>query len=284
MKVQAWECEHCGKLFKTHQAATNCKIKCAKKIADTKAAELRAAEMLARSDEIRLNVSYIDEVPSRIVEFVKKYMDRDITFSQWNVSFKEKLATTHDAPIGKNTSGWGNETIYYPGWEGRVEGSTNLYKKPFKLGESDASFDNIDGFSDLFDGFGKRIIRGIHTGSGSGGEKFSYTIRMYIEDFPKIKAMYNTYLPLKNKHNAYVEQVKELSTKARMEIVEGDKRLATLRDIDKLLRLKLKQVEAESIKVSQNIMASAKYTDAIKPSKKYEYDSELFQKLRGNFG
>jgi hypothetical protein len=281
MKVQAWQCKHCESLFVTRQAMTGCETKCTKRIKDEQAAVKFAAERLAASDEIRLAAEEIYEIPGLITIFVKKYLDRIVNITKWDLKFNPKMATTHDAPIGQHNSGWGKEMIYHMGWDGTAEGTTNLKKKP--VTDERATFGEIDDFSDLFGGYGRGVIRGINTGGGTGGEKFHYTMRLYLNDFPKIKDRYDIYAPLRQKQTRATAKVKELRDAALIEVINSDKRIMLLDDVNKLLELKLKQTKEAREQARLQVMTEEKYKTAIKLPPEYDFDYELLQKVSGDF-
>ena len=281
MKVQAWQCKHCNSLFMTRQAMTGCETKCTKRIKDEQAAVKFAAERLAASDEIRLTVESVHEIPELITAFVKKYLDRAVNITKWDMKFNSKMATTHDAPIGQPNSGFGDKTIYHMGWDGTAEGTTNLKKKPVK--DERATFGEIDDFSDLFGGWGRGVIRGINTGGGTGGEQFHYTMRLYLDDFPKIKARHEIYAPLKQKHLNAMAKTKGLRETAMIEVVNSDKRIVLLDDVNKLLELKLKQTKEAREQTKLEVIASEEYKAAIKLPSEYDFDYELLQKISSDF-
>lgn len=79
----------------------------------------------------------------------------------------EQIATTHSAPIGRKTTGWGREPAeHHPGWQGQIT---------FQQSNCVTS--------------GSDLLRGtaINTGSGGGGSSnYRYEVSLYAEDFPEL--------------------------------------------------------------------------------------------------
>ena len=95
-----------------------------------------------------------------------------IRFEITPMRFEERIATTHNAPLGKKTTGWhpNSPVVLSPGWRGRI----NIFftgKAYGKIGFESNYLKNI----------------GICTGGGGGGpDGLSYDLILFNEDFPKL--------------------------------------------------------------------------------------------------
>lgn len=63
---------------------------------------------------------------------------------------------------------------------------------------------DLDGNYVSFHDFADKFVRGLNVGCGGGGRGFSYEIRLYVEDFPKILEGYKEILPLDESYIEYL--------------------------------------------------------------------------------
>lgn len=102
---------------------------------------------------------------------IKVKPDTGYKFKISNCKVKNDYATTHTAPLGEKTSGWGQETKYEPAWVGRI--SVTFTGSGYELFNTD---------------FLRAI--GVNSGSGGGGETgLAYEVNFYIKDFKGLRYM-----------------------------------------------------------------------------------------------
>ena len=98
-----------------------------------------------------------------------------IRFQISDASVEQRIATTHNAPLGKRTSGWSKDSPvqHEPGWRGRI--TIKFTGKAYNKRVFDC--DHL-----------KKI--GICTGSGGGGpDTLGYDLTLFMDDFPKLRRL-----------------------------------------------------------------------------------------------
>lgn len=174
----------------------------------------------ANCDYLRLNATSIEHIEQLWAELLLKHTGITSTLKLSNVRFGE-LACTHDCPVGGKTGGWhGDVAPRALGWRASANGSWKL-PKGFK---SKAPFGDcvfaVVGHGDI-QGF---HFRGISSGGGNGGDPFSFTVRFYLDDFPKLKAAYNRYIMGEAERKAHAikrEAAAQVSIAAALETEEA---------------------------------------------------------------
>jgi len=275
-KVTAWQCIHCKTLFETKNLMENHRRKCFIEIKARLAAEARRREALDKAHSFRLELENINDIPNIIEEIVKVGLNRKMEITKWDIRFKTDLAPTHDAPIGKPTE-WSNVKHSYAGWSGRIEGRGNLYSKPIE--HDDAIFGRISSISDLC----RAYIKGVHIRTGGGSDSFRYDVRLYLDDFPKLKAEYERWKIEADKKHCYDEKAKELRQLAQHELIINNERTLVLDDIDTILRARFNQISKEKAKIKEDVLNSKEYKEAITVPDEYKYCADIYYKFESTF-
>lgn len=125
--------------------------------------------------------------------------DDKVIFSIKPGTFKERCSTTHNAPLGKKTTGWRDEHIPEPGWTSRI----------------DITFEG-NGYKFFETEYLKYI--GINTGCGGGSEKsLGYDLTLFIEDFRGLRhlAMLSHMTNAKSYRQGYTSDGKEIQTREK---------------------------------------------------------------------
>ena len=133
------------------------------------------------NDKYRLTATsiseYLTNIENELILSTKSTPEPLIYLKNYKGSFSP-VQTTHSAPIGQQTTGWGEQHYYEIGWNGNV--GIKFKCKHLK-------------------GFGSDILRGLslHSGTGgyNGGEKqneyhLCFDSRMYLKDFPLLHEQY----------------------------------------------------------------------------------------------
>jgi len=158
-----------------------------KRVAAAQAKETaRRANQNALNNYLRLNATSIPHIKEMMIEMVREHCDAELTFTRFDLTFG-MVDTTHSAPLGQRTTGWGQngKDPHVPqlGWHGHVDGSLKS-KKALKWYFSDLCGDGT------FENPPIRFI-GLHAGSGGGGnDDFGYGFSLFLDDFPLLKAQY----------------------------------------------------------------------------------------------
>lgn len=175
--IKAYACTICENIYKTKALAEGCEVSC-------KTTKEKEAKENARIEQIdywrnypRLNATSMAEVVSMCIEASKKI---DPTSELDELKFKVRVdmnaSNTHSCPIGGVTN-WGNERkepgaiLGYPALVGIIQ---FIYKKNKNK-------------TDIFGTYG---IKGINTGTGTGGGSQTYSkyeVKLWIDDFPLLK-------------------------------------------------------------------------------------------------
>lgn len=182
MEVKAYQCKHCGQLYKTNAKALKCEASCEDQIAEQERQKILEKEMQELVHYVRLNAESVEDVCRMSEEVSKKLFGQyHIKKLSLNVGYREHASNTHSAPIGmkRNWSPSKNPELPtgYPALTGEI---TIVYNKEPK-GFSGEHFNRHNG------------IAGICTGSGGyrsnkEGYTCQYGVTLWLDDFPKIKA------------------------------------------------------------------------------------------------
>lgn len=274
MKITAYKCKYCSNIFEHNSDMIKCRRKCLATIKSKREEEKKRKETDILANSIRLEISSIHEFPSKIEQYVKNTYNRTINITNFDVWFKSDLAPTHNAPVGKNTE-WSGSTRYM-GWIGRIHGhQKDLINNPIKCNR--VSFREIRSILDL-----RYLIKGFNIESGGGGSDFSYSVHLYLDDFPKIKAKYDQYNSLRLGSNAYREKAAHLVDKAQSLITENKDIVAYNKAID-FFNIWLKKAHEKRSICEKNIRQSKEYKRALVVPDEYNYDKELYAELCKEF-
>lgn len=244
-----------------------CRRQCYARIKAEKTAEQKKVFNQSVADSIRLNLEDIDEFPQRLTELFNEYLKCDLSITQWNVRFTERMSNTHSCPIGGKQQ-WrlkeGEKRIRYKGWTGSICGSMKALK-------DEDGFSR--GFTDFFRNYGSDFyVRGFYTGSGGGGSKdFQYSCDIYLDDYPLLKDKYEKYIKLQKEHERYEDKKKAL-WKSAEEMVQEDQKLKDFYNSAEILRVRIKQIERMTSQRITDIRSGAEYMKAIQVPQEYQYD------------
>lgn len=169
----AYECEFCNDTFSTKSGATRHEKKC-RAMAEKEAKHDKNRKIISDlKNYVRFNAETVDDIPRLMSEqFVELFGEegKNITIEITNCSFNENISITHSAPIGVKSEF--RSTKSFPGFYGRI--IYNISEFNYLLRKfDDRLYENLS-----------TVFAGINTGTGGGG---SYELRLYLDDFPKIK-------------------------------------------------------------------------------------------------
>lgn len=163
-------------------------------------------------EDIRVTSKSIHEVIKRLHHH---WDDHGITvgFTDYPSHYQARISNSHSAPKGYPTN-WGSTKedvpTHYPGWAGRWEGSANC------------------GFTDLIRGScATASVPWLHTGTGSGGNKFCYDGRIFLYDFPAM-------------HQQFIEEG------SQFKVIENDYKIILDKYMGKLLKSRESYITAHS--------------------------------------
>ncbi len=248
MEVKAYQCKHCGEIYKTNAKASKCEISCEEQRVEQERQKILQKEMQELVHYVRLNAQSVEDVCRMSEEVSKKLFGKYyIKKLILNVGYREHASNTHSAPIGMKSNFIASKNpdlpTGYPALTGEI---TIVYNKEPK-GFSDEHFNRYNG------------IAGINTGSGGyrsskEGYTCSYGVTLWLDDFPKIKENIEKVF-LEN--NKFEEQQKQI-------VQEYEKELKKSTYIDGLdFDIKKLTKEVEELNARLQTVRQAK-NDAIK--------------------
>lgn len=193
---QMFECEYCGKLYKTEKGVAKHEEKCTKN-----------PNHLIRKKEEKYKKYCTNEIeqirqeatsPEHLIQLVEKFLlskGIKITFTSYPSNFRLSVRNSHNSPKGYKQN-WGGHSDKdgiprgYPGWSGRWEGSIEVLDKGILgLKSNNISIDNLTTGGSFNDDIVPRLWF-IQTGSGSCGHDFSMDGMLWLYDFPKMNEEY----------------------------------------------------------------------------------------------
>lgn len=217
-EVSIYECEFCGFNSKNQTEMEKHEKSCEKNPEVIEANRVATEDEIA-IEQIRLNAESINDVIDGVIAFLAT-KDITITFEKYPSRFTKKIYGSHDKPMfrkfEKDDKG---RYPYYVGWEGDWKGTiTNNGKVD---GGRDLSFGNIVGKFKRYE----FLIPFMYTSSGSFGKNFSGSGGMFIEDFPKIYAKFETEIITDEINLQFTKSVKNLKDeydKGMYEFIDKD--------------------------------------------------------------
>jgi hypothetical protein len=135
-------------------------------------------EMNILRNQARLNSKDLNELEKNYIRNIKLIHGGIVEFENWDNFTFQYINNSHDNPLNGIRNDWrAKETNKnYLGFRGWIKGKwTKLPKKNL----NNNFFSETDCFSTQL---------GFNTGTFNGGENFSGEFRLYMEDFPLIKA------------------------------------------------------------------------------------------------
>lgn len=162
----------------------------------------RKDQRSALDNYVRLNATSPSHLITLMTDMLAEHakVKLDIRFERLTFGLVE---TMHSHPIDKSCTGWGcngkDPHVKELGWYGHVSGRMTPLPG-FKGKTIPWGFLSLCG--DSF--FERPPIRfsGVNTGSGSGGDSFGYELRLFIDDFPLIKAKYERLKVMRSEQTA----------------------------------------------------------------------------------
>jgi len=176
IRVYAYQCEHCEAVFADEKKAAKCISACYKKQQRKKKSKAYQDKLKKQADWFRLNLSSIDDIPSMIERFYKRFHKKKISISMERTPRIEK-----------------NLIIF------SVKGSS--------LDGKDVSYDPLTSGHNF--GYEARdggpIMRGmdINGGASGHGNGFHAGLKLDINECPKLKALFDERESLKQKAEEY---------------------------------------------------------------------------------
>ena len=176
-KITIHQCEYCSFTGTSRQVKSHEK-ECAK----VEEARLKQEEdkKLQRdyANSLRLNAESVSDFAKRVEAYIRDTTQEDIKIS-FRVNYGDFCSNTHKCPIGGELN-WDRNSKRHLGYPG-LTGSIYL-KKAKQSGQYCGDYiENIPG---------------INTDCGGGGYNSEYSVTLFLDDFPKIKAKVEEVLEL----------------------------------------------------------------------------------------
>jgi hypothetical protein len=270
-KVDAYQCSVCKSLGTIGQIRA-CEMRHKKQSEEDREYAAKNKTQREISDKPRMEASSPKEAIALVEKYAKEFLGIDVKFTSYPNRFTPSASNTHNCPIDGATNWHCDKTLSrgYPGFVGQWEGSIS------KGASLTSHFDDPC----IFGGKG---FRGFNTGTGSANDKhFGYNGIMFIDDFPKMKALYEEYVPLENKAKAFnSEELKRLSDiqTAINNAINTDEELDALdRQLDELNA----KIATRQENIEKTIKKSMKEYLVLPES--FQYNTNRFDKLEQLFG
>lgn len=177
MKIEAYICQYCDSLYKTQKRADDCEKLCVIKKQEEETIKSVTEKLNQEQDDIRLNSTSLEDVIKGCIDYQNKVaVYGKLLDMELDVKYHNHTSNSHSAPIGKpsNFSRKDGVPTGYPALSGRVVFHYSADPKDKAVGGS--------------------ICRFINKGTGGGGGKskkgdycVTYDVKLWLDDFPKIK-------------------------------------------------------------------------------------------------
>lgn len=241
--TQTFECEFCGKPYKTLKGATNHEEKCPENpvnIAIEKAA-LEKKHCIPEIEEIRQTATS----PEHLIQLVEEFLlskGIKITFFDYPSRFNMSVSNSHNSPRGykRNWGGRGDKDGIprgYPGWSGRWEGKIEVID-PTILGIKKNDVDLYD-LNYLHNDGTPLDLWFIQTSGGSFGSKFSMSGMLWLYDFPKMYEEFtqgeNEFDFLVDEYTDAIKQYHDYYTKERVKFIDQSSTSRQIKDLQREL-------------------------------------------------
>lgn len=173
--VTAYECTYCQNIFRTYEQMQECEELCLQQIREEEAEKNLEAIRHDLQNYVRLNAESVEDICRMTIDVSKQLFAKSpLKTFHLDVRYMHHASNSHSYPI----NGIGNfrkeegKPIGYPALFGRIS---------FEYEKESSGFS-----SDIFSHGG---IIGINTGSGGAGRgnQYSYSVTLWLDDFPKIK-------------------------------------------------------------------------------------------------
>lgn len=259
--ISAFECTTCNCLYRLESDASDCINAHIKLENEQKIKDEAIAKDLQERDWLRLNLLYPSQLPELLQEVALK---RDNFLSVQKITYRVSKLSQYDylKPINPDDEDMTNEQ--YRKVSGTIEGI----------------FKSKTGKLSVFD-FIKRN-RGLITGGGNGGEKFSFEYRYLICDFPHIKELYKELAFHLNERTLHLREQAKLD-KEHLEYLDALK-FADIRWqylTMEIKDLKMKLAEFEKQLRDRNCELSEERPEQFK--NKLKFDSNRYLELANHF-
>ena len=298
--IKAFLCPKCNKPWQSEEEAEVCELSCLRKDRAQKAAATKRKNAKKKLEDfrnyIRLNLESINDAP-KMIEKHYKSIGINMKITEFSVRYLDIVSNSHNAPLSGVTN-WCREDddrpLGYPGFTGQISFKENkidyeLLKKTFPnlrdVERKDAT--------DIFDEHDQINSIGFNNGCGGGGGdgKYSYNIKLFIDDFPIIKKKYEEWLILQEKADAYADEAQKRLDEHRERtnlFVQSD---SICIEIDKELdefRKKVAQVEQKYKKRKEKLEKEYKdshyKSDVLDYLRDFEYDEKKHKELLDSLG
>lgn len=268
-----YSCEACGKEFLKSKSCKAHEVRCVKK---QEADKKKADERDAICNFIRLNCDSVQKIGNMIVQHVNTHLGGDLRFTSVSI---------------RGLNNYDNREYISL----RVEGSwKNPPKRNRFKGDSCEAY-----FGDIFGRWGDvdYPIKGIDTGSGGGGQNsFGYELKVFIDQFPLLKAKQKKLDKLLHQRKVYIAEEGRLDKVrhdyvANLSVVDPDMITLKSRLCEVIDQIDLLKKEHENLRKAVEQRDKALHEQALKeepellrPGKKFQYDEKAYFDCRDSLG
>lgn len=233
--VEAFECQYCKTLYRTLSEMNSCESACLEALQEEQAQEQLNTIRAELQNYVRLNAESIQDVEKMCIDISKKLFPKNpLKSMELNVKYTHHASNTHSCPLDgvENFRKEKGKPTGYPALAGRI--SFEYVKEPSSFA------------SDIFSWGG---IIGINTGSGGSGSgnTYSYDVKLWLDDFPKIKQRVEE---AKRNQEDFCKLFSEKS-RIKAEEIESDQFVKELDADIQTLRDRIKELQVQLTRTSK---------------------------------
>lgn len=192
-EVIYYKCPSCGRPYQIKQDAEDCSKNDLKKKKSQDRHNAKLAEYDQQSHRFRNLVTLVTDIPALLIADAKERWGAEFTVENFSARFGAASCNYNSKPINSGPEDINASSVM---WRGRITGKWNNSGKLKRWSGSDGNFpDMFDDNSNI--GNAKNLIRGFHTGTGSGyNNNYSYECYFFLDDFPLLKPTYEEFKSL----------------------------------------------------------------------------------------
>jgi len=279
-KIEVFECHKCGAISKVQEDITKClKKHRTQELKVEKEAKFYAVANKAANYMVDNLTSFKgSEVQTHIIAAAKIF-GLELSFTRFDAGLPRK-SYQNQLEITYSTSGTMTKV-------GPSEFDGIAVPKNCNYYISDILKNKNPYFSDLL-----RSIVGLDAGSGGGGDKFSYEVRIFLNKFPRLLEKYNESLDLSDKKALFERRVIELKTdyeKNRVPVlhisdIKYQDLLQTSNELSRQFEELSEKLKLAKVKLSERARelrdSDPDRETLITPEERFHYDLERLAQLK----
>lgn len=282
-KTEVFECVKCGLLSKDEGEIKKCLDKHKKQ--DLKAQKEKVFYDICN----KLNNFMIDNLKSLNKEDIRIKLEEASKIIGYNLVISSISSPRINADYRENIyASYNIEGCF------KRDGSASEFngiKKPSGWGGGYLSSLLDKKYSSYFGDF-IRVLNGLDTGSGGGGENFRYEVKIHLKHFTELNAAYKEYIILEEASKDYSAQVNVLTKKYEAErvpvLLHSDIPYQEIKMQSDELSFKIRELQSELSEINKNlqdrktILIKNDSPKFVTPDSSFQFDSERLKEVKAS--